>query len=121
MVYFTILYRSERYLGMWLDDKYHGPGILVAGDKSYYSGTFANGEKSVRMDEATLLHNLIPRPHPAFRCLQYSKVGRGWYLFSREHDAIRKWQKFDELIGCVLRIFNQLRTQHSVCKTIASR
>ena len=46
---YIILYRSERYLGMWLNDKYHGPGILVSGDKSYYSGTFSNGEKSVRM------------------------------------------------------------------------
>ena len=42
------------------------------------------------------VHNtssLIPRPHPAFYCLQYGKVGRAWYLFSREHDAIDKWQK----------------------------
>ena len=33
---------------------------------------------------------LVPRPHPAFRRFQYHKAGRAWYLFSREHDVIRK-------------------------------
>ena len=45
--------------------------------------------------------SLVPRPHPAFRHLQYGKVGRAWYLFSREHDVIGKWQKFSEQTGCV--------------------
>ena len=94
MVYFTILYRSERYLGMWLNDKYHGPGILVAGDKSYYSGTFANGEKSVRMDEEMLLHSLVPRPRPASITCSTVKWGEpAWHLFSHEHDAISKMAK----------------------------
>ena len=35
--------------------------------------------------------SLIPRPRPAFRRLQYGKVGRAWYLFSHEHDLIGKW------------------------------
>jgi len=34
--------------------------------------------------------NVIPEPHPAFYHLQYGKVGRAWYLFSCEHDVIRK-------------------------------
>jgi len=33
---------------------------------------------------------------------------------------VSKLQKFAELTGCVSRIGNQLRTQRSVCKTIAS-
>ena len=37
--------------------------------------------------------SLVPRPHPAFCCLQCGKLGRAWYLFSREHDVIDKWQK----------------------------
>jgi len=41
-------YRSERYLGMWVNDKYNGAGILVAQNKIYYSGVFTNGEKNVR-------------------------------------------------------------------------
>ena len=40
--------------------------------------------------------SLVPRPRPAFCCLQYVKVGRAWYLFSREHDVIDKWQKNSE-------------------------
>ena len=32
--------------------------------------------------------SLVPRPHPAFRRLQYGKAGRAWYLFSHEHDVI---------------------------------
>jgi len=39
------------------------------------------------------LGSYVPRPHPAFRHLQYGKVGRAWYLFSHEHDIINKWQK----------------------------
>ena len=39
--------RSERYLGMWQEDKYHGAGILVAENQFYYSGMFANGERNV--------------------------------------------------------------------------
>ena len=61
------------------------------------------------------------RPRPAFHRLQYGKAGRAWYLFSREHDVIGKLQKFAELTDCVSHIFNQLRAQRSVCKTIASR
>ena len=40
-----------------------------------------------------LYPGLLPRPHPAFCRLQYGKVGRAWYLFSREHDVINKWRK----------------------------
>ena len=65
--------------------------------------------------------SLVPKPHPAFHRLQYRKAGRAWYLFSREHDVISKLRKFAELTGCVLCIFNWLRAQRSVCKTIASR
>jgi len=65
--------------------------------------------------------SLVPRPRPAFRRLQYGKVGRAWYLFSREHDIISKLRKIAELTGCVSRIFNRLRAQRSVCNTIASR
>ena len=65
--------------------------------------------------------SLVPRPHPAFHRLQYGKAGRAWYLFSHEYDVISKLRKFAELTGCILRIFNRLHTQRSVCKTIASR
>ena len=36
----------------------------------------------------------LPRSQapPSFS-LQYGKVGRAWYLFSREHDVIDKWPK----------------------------
>ena len=50
------------------------------------------------------LASLVPRPHPAFRRLQYGKAGRAWYLFSCEHDVISKLRKFAELTGCVSRI-----------------
>ena len=32
----------------------------------------------------------VLRPRPTFRCLRYGKVGRAWYLLSREHDVISK-------------------------------
>ena len=48
--------------------------------------------------------SLVPRPRPAFRRLQYGKAWRAWYLFSREHDVIGKWQKFSEQTGCVSSI-----------------
>ena len=35
-----------------------------------------------------------PTPCPAFCRLQYGKAGRAWYIFSREHDVIEKWQNF---------------------------
>ena len=37
----------------------------------------------------THTHSLVPRPHPAFRRLQYGKVGRARYLFSHDHDIIK--------------------------------
>ena len=66
------------------------------------------------------LYSLVPRSRPAFRRLQYGKVGGAWYLFSREHDVISKLRKFAELTGCVSHIFNRLCAQCWVCKTIAS-
>ena len=62
----------------------------------------------------------VPSPHQAFRRFQYGKVGRAWYLFSREHDVIRKWQKFAKQTGCVSHIFNRLYTQRLVWKTVVS-
>ena len=44
----------------------------------------------------------IPRPRPAFCHLQYRKVVRAWYLSSREHDVIGKWQKSAELTSYIL-------------------
>ena len=41
--------------------------------------------------------SLVPRPHPAFRRLQYGKAGRAWYLFSHEHDIIGKLQNLPNL------------------------
>ena len=64
--------------------------------------------------------SLVPRPRPAFCPLQYGKAERAWYLFSREHEVIGKLWKFAELTGCILRIFNRLHTQRSVCRTITS-
>ena len=34
--------------------------------------------------------SLVPRPCPVFCRLQYRKAGRAWYLFSCEHDVIKK-------------------------------
>ena len=48
--------------------------------------------------------SLVPRPRPAFCHLQYGKVWRAWYLFSREHDVIGKWRKFSERTDCVSSI-----------------
>ena len=43
---------------------------------------------------------------PSFPSLAVRKSGeRVWYLFSREHDVIRKWQKFAKLTGCISQIF----------------
>ena len=50
-------------------------------------------EYSTRMHYRTCSnHSLVPRPRLAFRCLQYEKAGRAWYLFSREYDIIEKLQ-----------------------------
>ena len=59
--------------------------------------------------------SLVPRPRPAFCCLQYRKA---WYLFSREHDIIRNFQN-KQAGFCVL--FNRLHTQRSVYTTIVLR
>ena len=68
-----------------------------------------------------MANSLVPRLRPAFHRLQYGKVGRAWYFFSREHDVIEKWRKFAELTGCVSCIFNQLHAQRLVCMTVAPR
>ena len=46
----------------------------------------------------------FPGPTQLICCLQYRKVGRAWYLFSCEHDIIRKWRNFQKKTGSVLRI-----------------
>ena len=63
----------------------------------------------------------FPVPRPAFRRLQYGKAGRAWYIFSREHDVIDKWQNFqnEDATFCVL--FNHLHVQRSVSMTVAPR
>jgi len=47
--------------------------------------------------------SLVPRPHPAFRCLQYRKAQRAWYPFSREHDIIIKWSKIQSKVSCIIQ------------------
>ena len=45
-IYLLYFCRKSRYLGMWKDDKYHGPGILL--DESSFDVTMhSNGEKIV--------------------------------------------------------------------------
>ena len=63
----------------------------------------------------------FPGHRPAFRCLQYGKAGRAWYIFSREHDVIEKWQNFqnEDATFCVL--FSHLHVQRSVSITAAPR
>ncbi len=39
--------RSERYLGMWLEDKPDGAGMQVADNKYQYSGNYEKGERTV--------------------------------------------------------------------------
>ena len=58
-------------------------------------------------------HSLVSRPRPAFHCLQYGKAWRAWYLFSREHDVIGKWEKFSEQTGCISHI-SQLTTRSTL-------
>ena len=58
--------------------------------------------------------SLIPRPHPAFRHLQYGKAWRAWYLFSCEHDVIGKWWKFSEQTAWVSVFLNWLHAHRSV-------
>ena len=48
--------------------------------------------------------SLVPRPRPAFHCLQYGKAGRAWYLFSCEHDVISKLRKIAE--QAAFRVFS---------------
>ena len=63
----------------------------------------------------------LPRSQapPSFS-LQYGKVGRAWYLFSREHDVIDKWpKKKDEKVKFHVLSLNQLRVQRLVCITVA--
>ena len=57
--------------------------------------------------------SLVPRPQPAFRCLQQGKVWRAWHLFSCEHDIIGKWRKFSEQTGSILCI-----VQLTTCSTL---
>ena len=65
--------------------------------------------------------SLVPRPRPAFRCLQYGKVGRAWYLLSRDHDVIGKWWNFQNKRVAFCILFNWLHAQCSVYTTIALR
>ena len=61
---------------------------------------------------------IFPVPRPDFCCLQYDKAGRAWYISSREHDVIDKWQNEDAMF-CGL--FDHLHVQHSVSMTVAPR
>ena len=54
----------------------------------------------------------------SFHHLQYGKVGRAQYLFSREHDVIRKLQKFTAKFRI---LFNRLHAQCLVYTTITLR
>ena len=63
----------------------------------------------------------FPVPRPAFRCLQYGKAGRAWYIFSREHDVIEKWQNFQNEDATFRVLFNHLHVQRSVSMTVAPR
>ena len=56
----------------------------------------------------------FPVPRPAFRRLQYAKAGRAWYIFSREHDVIEKWQNFQNEDAAFCVLFSHLHVQRSV-------
>ena len=56
----------------------------------------------------TAIHSLVPRPCPAFHRLQYGKVGRAWYVSSREHYVIDKWPNSSEQKAKFCVLFNQL-------------
>ena len=62
-----------------------------------------------------------PVPRPAFRRLQYGKAGRAWYIFSREHDVIEKWQNLQNEDATFRVLFNHLHVQHSVSMTVTPR
>ena len=62
--------------------------------------------------------SLIHRP-PAFCHLQYGKAGRTYYIFSREHDVIDKWQKKIQNEEAKFHVLlNQLQVQCLVCITV---
>ena len=63
----------------------------------------------------------FPVPRPAFRRLQYGKAGRAWYIFSREHDVIEKWQNFQNEDAAFCVLFSHLHVQRSVSMTVAPR
>ena len=58
--------------------------------------------------------SLVPRPRPAFCHLQYGKVWRAWYLFSREHDIIGKCENLQNKRAAFHVLFNWLHAQRSV-------
>ena len=62
-----------------------------------------------------------PVPRPAFRRLRYGKAGRAWYIFSRDHDVIKKSQNFQNEDAMFRVLFNHLHVQRSVSMTVAPR
>lgn len=35
--------RHEKYIGMWMDDRYNGPGVLITSQQTLYTCNFENG------------------------------------------------------------------------------
>ena len=71
---------------------------------AWSSKRFVSQNSMQFISHTKLAPRLVPRPRPAFCHLQYGKLVRAWYLFSREHDVIGKWWKCVELTSCVLCI-----------------
>ena len=61
----------------------------------------------------------FPVPRPAFHRLKYGKAGRAWYISSREHDVIEKWQNFQNEDATFCMLFSHLHVQRSVSMTVA--
>lgn len=45
--------RGEKYMGLWVDEKRHGSGVVVTQYGVYYEGTFRDNKMSVSLPPDT--------------------------------------------------------------------
>lgn len=44
-----VRHRGEKYMGMWVEEKRHGSGVVVTQQGVYYEGTFRDNKMSVSL------------------------------------------------------------------------
>lgn len=42
-----VLHRGEKYMGVWVEEKRHGSGVVVSQHGLYYEGSFRDNKMSV--------------------------------------------------------------------------